>query len=34
MTPLKELKRGGGDGEAEKDEVEVMLRTALKLVED
>ncbi|KAL0247230.1 hypothetical protein I308_104265 [Cryptococcus tetragattii IND107] len=34
VTPLKELKRGGGDGEAEKDEVEVMLRTALKLVED
>lgn len=34
MTPLKELKRGGGDEEAEKDEVEVMLRTALKLVED
>lgn len=37
VTPLKELKRrggGSGGGGTEKDEVEVMLRTALKLVDD
>lgn len=37
VTPLKELKRrggGSGGGGTEKDEVEAMLRTALKLVDD